>query len=245
MSNLFAEWFKDSTGKEEFEHLKEEELAEHLETFYVEVRDREGQLYNSNSLKAIRYSINRHLQNPPHSRKIDIMKGKAFEGANKAFEGVVKKIMMQNVHENSDSDYCGEQNDDVALQRLEMVSFPSFAQEDDIEKEKGTLRGGRIRNRGTSNPSRFQKTSKSEIARIKDLNTDQAAFSVAESGTESTEAGSAELEMTTTTEQQTKETTMSRRTKDTTGWTIRIVKGTKLRHILYHILSTSKSYTYN
>ncbi|CAB4026334.1 Integrator complex subunit 9-like [Paramuricea clavata] len=76
--------FQDYLNEKELKFPeKSEELAVILPKFYSEVRKKDGSKYTKNSLCALRFGLNRHFKALLH---IDIIKDKAFDRANKAYE---------------------------------------------------------------------------------------------------------------------------------------------------------------
>ena len=84
------DWLGERGHSEDFEGVEAEKLAKLLHHFYGETRTAEGDTYNHNSLRAMRAAINRHIQQKPHSRTIDIIKDAAFIQANDVFDGYIK-----------------------------------------------------------------------------------------------------------------------------------------------------------
>ncbi len=76
--------FQDYLNEKGFKFPEEnEELAVILHKFYSEVRKKDGSQYTKNSLCALRFGLNRYFK---AHRNIDIIKDKAFDEANKAYE---------------------------------------------------------------------------------------------------------------------------------------------------------------
>ena len=63
-----------------------------LKEFYFNLRQTNGELYNTSSFIVIRQSINRFLKHPPVNRAVDIIKDSAFDGANNAFSSMCKRM---------------------------------------------------------------------------------------------------------------------------------------------------------
>jgi hypothetical protein len=63
--------------------------------FYIEARQQDGTLYRGNSLKGIRYGVNRYLQEPPHCKPFDIIKNPEFVESNKIFQTAVQELKVQ------------------------------------------------------------------------------------------------------------------------------------------------------
>ncbi len=90
-SLFFLDWILDTNQDVAFQDLSPTELAKLLRRFYAEVRNKEGQQYNHNTMKSIRASINRHLTSPPYNKPIDICKDSVFKEANNVFQGILKE----------------------------------------------------------------------------------------------------------------------------------------------------------
>ena len=78
-----------------FEELPAAKLADHLRLFYAEARKKDGDLYSKAALCGLRSSLQRHLQCPPHNRKINIMADVEFKRANNMLIGVLKMQKTQ------------------------------------------------------------------------------------------------------------------------------------------------------
>ena len=57
-----------------FQELDDAELDEKLRHFYAEARTKDGNLYSRSSLLCLRNAIERHLNNPPINRGINLSK---------------------------------------------------------------------------------------------------------------------------------------------------------------------------
>ena len=65
-------------------------LAQHLQTFYAEVRTKEGKPYSTSGLVNIRSGLQRYLQSAPYFRKINIASDPCFRDANTVFKNVLE-----------------------------------------------------------------------------------------------------------------------------------------------------------
>ncbi len=74
-----------------FEDLDENALNSLLRKFFGAVRNKRGEPYSKSGMVNIRSGINRHLTLPPHSRKINLMRGEDFQSANKVFCGKLRE----------------------------------------------------------------------------------------------------------------------------------------------------------
>ena len=54
--------------------MNKKELDETLQHFYVEARNKKGEIYSRSSLINLRYAIERYLNDPPYERGIKIAK---------------------------------------------------------------------------------------------------------------------------------------------------------------------------
>ena len=78
----------------DFETESDFSLNKNLEIFYSEIRTNEGKHFSKSTFTCIRSGINRHLQNPPFKRVINIMHSPLFSSSNKMFTSVLKKMKM-------------------------------------------------------------------------------------------------------------------------------------------------------
>ena len=70
-----------------FEELPVNQLADMLRKFYGTVLSKKGKEYSKSGLINLRAGLNRHLQDPPHKRSLDLMSDRQFLQANKVFSG--------------------------------------------------------------------------------------------------------------------------------------------------------------
>ena len=76
----------------DFEMLPVEVLAPLLREFYASLRNKDGSYYSRSSYVNIRASLNRHLNSPPFSREINLMRDKSFMNSNQVFMGVLRQL---------------------------------------------------------------------------------------------------------------------------------------------------------
>ena len=76
----------------DFENLATPQLNLFLKEFYFNLRQTNGELYNTSSFIVIRQRINRFLKHPPVNRVVDIIKDSAFDSANNAFSSMCKRM---------------------------------------------------------------------------------------------------------------------------------------------------------
>ena len=103
-------------------NFEQEDLAQlntMLKRFYAEARDQKGEKYSYNTMKSLRAGINRHLQQPPYNRSMDICKDKDFKSANQVYDGYLKldKIEGKDVTKHktmiTDADWSKLQNSEL------------------------------------------------------------------------------------------------------------------------------------
>ncbi len=82
----------------EWEKLPDEELNDLLRKFFAEVRSKAGKEYSKSGMVNIRSGLNRHLQLPPHSRSINLMRDIKFNKANKVFKGKLRTNKRAGLH---------------------------------------------------------------------------------------------------------------------------------------------------
>jgi hypothetical protein len=76
----------------DFENLATPQLNLFLKEFYFNLRQTNGELYNTSSFIVIGQRINRFLKHPPVNRVVDIIKDSAFDSANNAFSSMCKRM---------------------------------------------------------------------------------------------------------------------------------------------------------
>ena len=81
--------------KPDFEHQEDVELGHILSELYGSVRTKKGELYSKSGYINLRGGLNRHLNNPPFSRNINIMRDRLFNNANTVFYGMIKKLRSE------------------------------------------------------------------------------------------------------------------------------------------------------
>ena len=115
---FISAWLEENDMDKEFEAKEAEDLGQLLKRFYAEARDKDGNTYSPNSMKSIIASINRHLQQPPLNRSIDITKDREFKSANFVFQVYLKvnkldgKDVTKHKDPISDADWLKLQNSD-------------------------------------------------------------------------------------------------------------------------------------
>ncbi|XP_067141093.1 uncharacterized protein [Centruroides vittatus] len=99
-TNYGVKLFRDycfRRGVDRIDCLNDKDIAKLLKGFYADVRTKDGQRFSVNSLIAIRYALSRfYYRLPQLSRKIDIVRGTAFDEANQIFRNVLKDLETQN-----------------------------------------------------------------------------------------------------------------------------------------------------
>ena len=92
---FFLDWLQSRGETRSFEEKSAMDLDKMLQTFYGEVRDKKGNMYQKNTYVGIRYAINRQLKESPWNRAIDLKKDKDFLVSNKVFNGMLRKLKME------------------------------------------------------------------------------------------------------------------------------------------------------
>ena len=87
-SDIFVpDWLKENEMDANFEVLSIEDLADMIRRFYGTVLSKKGNEYSKSGLVNLRAGLNRHLQEPPHKRTLDLMNDRDFLQANKVLTG--------------------------------------------------------------------------------------------------------------------------------------------------------------
>ena len=89
-ATILREYLQEKKLDTKFEEFSAPELNAALELFYINIRSKEGEIYKTSSLDAIRYGLNRYLKAPPLNKKFDLLKSPEFTSSNEAFK-VAKK----------------------------------------------------------------------------------------------------------------------------------------------------------
>ena len=76
----------------DFEKATSEELGKFLESFYVEIRQKNGDVYSKTSMLGCRAAIQRHLK--WQGGELNIFSDKAFERANAVLDRQLKKPIV-------------------------------------------------------------------------------------------------------------------------------------------------------
>ena len=92
-------YLNERKKNQDFENLPTNELNDILKEFYLDARKTDGKLYKTGSLKAIRHSLNRHLNGLPFNRRIDIIKDEAFREANVNFNSMLAHLKREGLGE--------------------------------------------------------------------------------------------------------------------------------------------------
>ncbi|XP_020557839.1 uncharacterized protein LOC101156882 isoform X2 [Oryzias latipes] len=92
---IFREFLRDTAQSPDFETLDKHALCARLRSFYVEARSKSGQVYSRSSLISIRSSLNRYLNEPPHSRTLDLTKDPEMRSANLVLAAVIRRLEEQ------------------------------------------------------------------------------------------------------------------------------------------------------
>lgn len=89
---IFREFLRDTAQSPDFETLDKHALCARLRSFYAEARSKSGQVYSRSSLISIRSSLNRYLNEPPHSRTLDLTKDPEMRSANLVLAAVIRRL---------------------------------------------------------------------------------------------------------------------------------------------------------
>ncbi|XP_061894559.1 uncharacterized protein LOC133644223 [Entelurus aequoreus] len=92
---IFRDYLGEKSHSPDFERLPAAELGARLRSFYAEARAKSGHLYSKSSLVSIRSSLNRHLNEPPFCRTLDLTKDPELRGANLALAAVIRRLEAQ------------------------------------------------------------------------------------------------------------------------------------------------------
>jgi hypothetical protein len=85
---LFREYLTEKNMDLDFENCSLEQLDQTLSNFYMEMRNKKGDMYKKSTLLSYRQGIQRHIN---QTRDIDL-KGDAFKKLNKAFQCMGKEL---------------------------------------------------------------------------------------------------------------------------------------------------------
>ncbi|XP_061744155.1 uncharacterized protein LOC133543550 [Nerophis ophidion] len=92
---IFRDYLGEKAHSPDFESLPKAELCARLRSFYAEARAKSGHLYSKSSLVSIRSSLNRHLNEPPFCRTLDLTKDPELRGANLTLAAVIRRLEAQ------------------------------------------------------------------------------------------------------------------------------------------------------
>lgn len=90
---LFRSYLNEKNLDLDFENYSKTQLDDVLETFYMESRNKKGDMYKKSTLMAYRHGIQRHLEQT--RTDIDITKGDDFKKSNRSFKCVTKELKKQ------------------------------------------------------------------------------------------------------------------------------------------------------
>lgn len=86
---ILREYLTEKNLPLDFETYSDERLDEVLSNFYLEMRNKSGEMYKKSTMQSYRQGIQRHLS---QNRDIDILKGEAFKKSIKTFKCVGKEL---------------------------------------------------------------------------------------------------------------------------------------------------------
>lgn len=87
----FRAWLLGKNLETSFELMSKESLDDLLSDYWLEARTKKNELYKSNSLKNIRYSIQRHLEEKCQT-PINIIQDTEFSNSNRSFKAMLKEF---------------------------------------------------------------------------------------------------------------------------------------------------------
>ncbi|XP_052098825.1 uncharacterized protein LOC127733511 [Mytilus californianus] len=89
--NSFREYFTEKSLPLDFESYEDEQLDDVLAKFYMEMRNKNGDMYKKSTMQSYRQGLQRHLSK---TRDIDILKGDNFKKSKKAYQctGMTKEL---------------------------------------------------------------------------------------------------------------------------------------------------------
>ncbi|XP_062607914.1 uncharacterized protein LOC134269726 [Saccostrea cucullata] len=90
---LFREYLLTKGQELDFESFDNEKLDELLSKFYLEMRNRDGEMYKKTTLLSYRQGLQRHLEKT--RTDIDILKGTDFKKSARAFKCMTKELKRQ------------------------------------------------------------------------------------------------------------------------------------------------------
>lgn len=91
---LFREYLTSKNFPAEFENFDPEELDAKLASFYVEMRNKDGQLYKKSTMASYRSGLQRYLRNK-RDDEIDIKSKTIFNKSSKAYKCMGKELKRQ------------------------------------------------------------------------------------------------------------------------------------------------------
>jgi hypothetical protein len=86
----FREYLTSKHMTADFESLSKAKLDNVLSRYYVELRNKKGEMYKKSTLIAYRHGIQRHLEKT--TQDIDILKGEDFKKSAIFFKGMTKEL---------------------------------------------------------------------------------------------------------------------------------------------------------
>ena len=91
---LFREYLSAKNYAMDFENFTLDDLDSKLASFYVEMRNKKGEMYKKSTLISYRHGLQRHLEKC-RSDKIDITDNNKFRKSSLAFKGMSKELKRQ------------------------------------------------------------------------------------------------------------------------------------------------------
>ncbi|XP_033759203.1 uncharacterized protein LOC117341461 [Pecten maximus] len=91
---LFREYLSAKNYATDFENFTQDDLDSKLSSFYVEMRNKNGDMYKKSTLISYRHGLQRHLEKC-RSDNIDITNHNIFRKSSQAFKGMSKELKRQ------------------------------------------------------------------------------------------------------------------------------------------------------
>ncbi len=116
-------WLQERKYAKELITITKAELGHILREFYGSIRTVKGDMYGISSYAGLRAGLNRHLNEPPLSRKWNLMLDTEFTAANNVFKGVLKQI--RRAGRDKTTHHPPISNQDLAILKTSTALHPS------------------------------------------------------------------------------------------------------------------------
>ena len=90
--SVWKKWCLEKKITDEIENYEPAELNTLLEHFYAEVKNKQGEDYEPESLKVMMASLDRHLKNKGYT--LSIVRGREFSSSKQILEGKAKQLRL-------------------------------------------------------------------------------------------------------------------------------------------------------